>query len=123
MATKKKDYVKKGDKCTADPSHSMVGEVLQVYKRTTIDVAKVKWSSGSIGTHTITTLRKYVEPKKLFVVRLYDGFDNEWMDVSSAVSKEEADRIWNEKTKNGTEKTCYNHIDYYKIFPADTQML
>lgn len=58
-----------------------------------------------------------------FVVRLYDGFDNIWMDVSSAVTKEEADKIWGEKTDNGTRKTKFDDIDYYKIFPADTRML
>jgi len=58
----------------------------------------------------------------LYVVRLYDGFDNEWIDVSEAVSKDGADRIWNEKTKNGTEKTKFDDIDYYRIFPADTVM-
>ncbi len=51
-----------------------------------------------------------------FVVRLYDGFDNEWVDVSKEVPWEEANRIWNEKTKNGTEKTKYGDIDYYAIF-------
>ena len=64
-----------------------------------------------------------MEIEKLFIVRIYDGFDYEWYDVSDAVSKEEADRIWNEKTNNGTQKTQYNDIDYYKIFPADTKML
>lgn len=57
-----------------------------------------------------------------FIVRLYDGFDNEWIDVSSPVSKEEAQRIWNDKTKNGTQKTKYEDIDYYDIFPANTTM-
>ena len=33
---------------------------------------------------------------ELFVVRFYDGFDNQWMDVSAEVSKIEADRIWND---------------------------
>jgi hypothetical protein len=61
--------------------------------------------------------------EELFVVRLYDGFDNIWIDVSEAVTKEEADKIWNEKTKDGKEKTCYDHIDYYRIFPADTVMI
>lgn len=60
---------------------------------------------------------------KKYIVRLYDGFDNEWIDVSSPVSKEEANRIWNEKTNNGTEKTTYNDIDYYAIFEADTVMV
>ena len=46
-----------------------------------------------------------------FIVRLYDGFDNEWIDVSSP-----------NKTKNGAEKTKFNDIDYYDIFPADTIM-
>ena len=57
-----------------------------------------------------------------YIVRLYDGFDNEWIDVSEPVSKEEADRIWNEKTGNGTHNTCYANIDYYDIFPEDTVM-
>lgn len=57
--------------------------------------------------------------EELFVVRLYDGFDNEWINVSEPVSKEEAQRIWNEKTNNGTEKTKFDDIDYFKIFPAE----
>lgn len=57
-----------------------------------------------------------------FVVRLYDGFDNEWMDVSEPVSREEAERIWNEKTKGGKEKTTFDDIDYYHIFPANIIM-
>lgn len=61
--------------------------------------------------------------EELFIVRLYDGFDNKWMDVSEPVSKEEADRIWNEKTENGKKRTSYEDIDYFEIFPADTQML
>ncbi len=60
---------------------------------------------------------------KLFVVRLYDGFDNEWMDVSSPVSKEEAEKILAEKTDNGKKNTTFDDIDYYCIFPADTTML
>ena len=60
--------------------------------------------------------------KEKFIVRLYDGFDNEWMDVSSPVSKEEAQKIWNNKTKDGTQMTKFEDIDYYAIFPADTVM-
>lgn len=59
----------------------------------------------------------------LFIVRLYDGFDNYWIDVSDPVSKEEATRIWNEKTDNGTRSTSFSDIDYYKVFPADTKMV
>ena len=58
-----------------------------------------------------------------FIVRLYDGFDNEWIDVSKPLSYEEALEIWSKKTNGGTEKTTYNNIDYYAIFSEDTTML
>ena len=57
-----------------------------------------------------------------YIVRLYDGFDNEWMDISKPVSKDEAMKIWNKETLDGTKNTCFDDIDYYKIFPADTRM-
>ena len=57
-----------------------------------------------------------------FVVRLYDGFDNEWIDVSEPVSREEAEKILNEKTEDGTKNTKFDDIDYYAIFPEDTIM-
>jgi hypothetical protein len=59
----------------------------------------------------------------LYVVRQYDGFDNEWIDITGPVSHEEAQRVWDEKTEEGTKNTTYNDIDYYKIFPADTKMV
>jgi hypothetical protein len=61
--------------------------------------------------------------KDLFIVRLYDGFDNIWIDVSKKVNREEAERIWKEKTANGTKNYCYDNIDYYDIFPSDTKMV
>ena len=60
---------------------------------------------------------------KLFVVRLFDGFDNIWIDVTESVSREEAERIWNDRTKNGTKNINFDEIDYYKIFEADTKMV
>jgi hypothetical protein len=63
------------------------------------------------------------EPEKLYVVRLYDGMDNQWMDITKPMTKAEADKVWNERTCNGTQKTSYGDIDYYKIFPAGTKML
>lgn len=59
----------------------------------------------------------------LYIVRVYDGFDYCWTDITGPVSKSEADRVWNEHTEGGTKWTHYNDIDYYKIFPADTRML
>ena len=58
-----------------------------------------------------------------FIVRLYDGFDQLWVDVSEPVTKEEALRIWKEETNNGTKNSKFEHIDYYAIFPANTRML
>lgn len=58
-----------------------------------------------------------------FIVRLYDGFDNQWIDVSDILSWEDAKAFWDEKTENGTKKTKYSDIDYYDIFSANTTML
>lgn len=60
---------------------------------------------------------------ELYVVRLYDGFDNHWLDVSEPVSLEKANAILMEKTDNGKRNIKYDDIDYYRIFPADTIML
>lgn len=58
----------------------------------------------------------------LFVVRLYDGGEHGWLDVSKPVERVEAERIWNEMTEGGTRNTQYRHGDYYDIFPAGTRM-
>ena len=58
----------------------------------------------------------------LKIVRLWDMFDG-WIDVSGPVSEEEATRIYNKYTNNGTKKTKFADGDYYAIFPADTKML
>lgn len=58
----------------------------------------------------------------LYIVRHYDGFDNDWMDVSKELSWDDALALWKEKTKDGTQNTHYRHIDYYAIFPSDTRM-
>lgn len=63
------------------------------------------------------------ETRGMYIIRLYDGFDNQWLDISKPVSMKEATDIWNEHTNNGTKHICYNDIDYYKIFPADTRMI
>lgn len=57
-----------------------------------------------------------------FIVRLYDMFDG-WIDISKPLSEDDAKKLWNEKTKNGTEKTSYSDGDYFAIFPSDTRML
>lgn len=65
-----------------------------------------------------------VEKKEveLFIVRVYDGFDNVWTDVTKPVPYAEANRVWDEKTKGGTQNVTYDDIDYYRIFPANTKM-
>lgn len=59
---------------------------------------------------------------KLYIVRLYDMFDG-WIDVSSALTKEEAEKVLAKCTDNGTRNTKYSDGDYYSIFPADTRMI
>ena len=56
-----------------------------------------------------------------FVVRLWDMFDG-WIDCHEG-SLEVVTKYWNKKTNHGSEKTNYSEGDYYRIFPADTQML
>lgn len=58
-----------------------------------------------------------------YTLRLYDGFDNEWMDILKEVSYEEAYSKWLDETNGGTERTSYSDIDYYDIFPSNTRML
>lgn len=60
---------------------------------------------------------------ELYVVRLYDGFDNLWMDITEPLPRDEAEKILSEKTDNGKKMTSYDDIDYYSIFPADTKMM
>ncbi len=66
---------------------------------------------------------KEVIPEKKYIVRLYDGFDNEWIDICEPCSHEEAKKLYNKETENGTKKISYSDIDYYEIFDADTKML
>ena len=59
---------------------------------------------------------------KLYVVRLYDMFDG-WIDITGPLSKEEADKKWNQETRNGSKNTKYSDGDYYAVFPAHTRMI
>ena len=58
-----------------------------------------------------------IDENKLYVVRLYDGMDYEWVDVSVPDTYDNALKLWNEKTENGKKNVKYDDIDYYKIFP------
>ncbi len=59
----------------------------------------------------------------LYVVRMWESYEGYWFDLTRPVSKEEADKVYNDHTKNGTQYNVeeYNR-DYCKIFPADTRM-
>tara|TARA_Y100000310_G_C20505310_1_gene726110 strand:+ start:511 stop:843 length:333 start_codon:yes stop_codon:yes gene_type:complete len=46
-----------------------------------------------------------------FVVRLYDGFDRLWMDVTGPLSHKDATVKWLAETQGGTKNTCYEDID------------
>lgn len=58
----------------------------------------------------------------LFIVRLWDMFDG-WIDITTPVSRIEADAVWNDRTGTGTHHTDYGDGDYYAVFPADTRMM
>jgi len=58
----------------------------------------------------------------LFTVRLWDGMDGCWTDMDTGVLAEVALAVWNERTEGGTKKVSFIEIDYFRIFPADTQM-
>jgi len=60
--------------------------------------------------------------KEKFVLRLFDMFDG-WIDVQDNLDEHEANKLYNEKTFNGTRMTKYADGDYYKIFPSGTRML
>jgi hypothetical protein len=58
-----------------------------------------------------------------WVLRHYDGFDNEWCDITQPLEATEAIRQYLEKTLKGTKWVGFNEIDYYRLFPADTKMV
>lgn len=58
-----------------------------------------------------------------WVVRQYDGFDNQWLDVCGPTTALDAFWCWLEKTRGGTQFIAYSDIDYYAMFPATTHML
>jgi len=62
------------------------------------------------------------DENKKYIVRLWDMFDG-WIDVTGPVSHDEAVRVWNEHTHNGTSHTKYDDGDYYAIYSAETRML
>lgn len=57
-----------------------------------------------------------------FIVRVWDGMDGCWTDCTGEVDRDEALRVWADRTKNGTVATKYDDIDYYAIYPGDTRM-
>ena len=67
--------------------------------------------------------------EKLWIVRLWDGFDGEWMDVSDPMPENDAKELAGDKNEArsgsgaGNRDGHYGEIDYYSAFPADTKML
>ena len=61
----------------------------------------------------------------LFVVRQYDKYDHQWIDTSEALSEEDAEAYWAEKTGDGKHYASSDDPSghYYKVFPADTRMI
>lgn len=57
-----------------------------------------------------------------FIVRVWDGMDGCWTDVTGDVGAGEALRAWAERTGGGKHHVSYDEIDYYAIFPGGTRM-
>jgi hypothetical protein len=57
-----------------------------------------------------------------YVVRGWDGMDGCWTDCTGEVGREEALRVWAERTDGGTHRIGYAEIDYYRIFPGGARM-
>lgn len=112
--------------CTEEQIEEIAKMTIEHYKQEAVFVSLI--SNKSLVFHK-NDFEEVVEPEEelghevLYVVRLWDGMDGMWMDVSKPMTADEAKKVWNEKTKNGTEKTCFGDIDYYAIYPADTKML
>jgi hypothetical protein len=61
-----------------------------------------------------------------WVVRLWDGFDGEWMEIAGPMSEAEARREAekrNQKHSGNKHANFSTAIDYYRAFPADTKMV
>lgn len=71
----------------------------------------------------IATARRRDPSAETFVVRLYDGFDGEWMDVTGPLSPEEAKAEWAKRTDDGKRSTGYFDVDYYAIYPTSVKMV
>ena len=56
------------------------------------------------------------------VVRGWDGMDGCWTDCTGEVGRDEALRVWAERTDGGAHRVGYAEIDYYRIFPGGTRM-
>lgn len=57
-----------------------------------------------------------------YVVRQWDGMDGCWTDCTGEVGRDEALRVWAERTDGGAHRIGYAEIDYYRIFPGASQM-
>lgn len=112
--------------CTEEQIAEIAKMTMQHYNQEAVFVSLI--SNKSMVFHS-SDFEVAIEPEEelgheiLYVVRLWDGMDGLWMDVSKPVTLQEATRIWNKHTNNGTKNINFNEIDYYKIYPADTKML
>lgn len=59
---------------------------------------------------------------KTCVIRLYEGSEYAWTDVSARLTYEEAVKKWFAITKQGSEKTTFNDIDYYAIWESGARL-
>lgn len=64
------------------------------------------------------------QPDAKYIVRLYDAYEHNWIDIShKPLTEEEARAVWMEHTQNGTKNIRYSDGAYYAIFPFETRMI
>lgn len=85
--------------------------------------------TGRVARVNVELVAEEAVTEEQYVVRLWDGFDNIWMDVSGPMPKAEAEKLAGDKNEArdgsgaGNRDGHYDEIDYYKAWPIDTRML
>jgi hypothetical protein len=67
--------------------------------------------------------RHYDFSRGNWIVRLWDGMDGCWSDVTEETDAFTALSVWVLKTGSGKHNWRFDDIDYYRIFPAETRMI
>jgi len=72
------------------------------------------------GVVDMKVSKKVKKDEKKWVVREYNAYNGgSKFCITGELSWEEADKIWQEKTQNGTKNVYYFENIYYDVIPAE----